>query len=168
MQSDCCLSHHNVLKIHLKAQYEPVPLPHQSTSSFLQQLNMIQYLTFLSCTLCSFANGQQHCISKGGFVLFLMEWLIVATLKLARSFKKNRLLINNMLHFFKRGLNLCRQHPLQKLMMEKKPGECFFQVFSPCACTCHRYCLIEKCNLKKGHCTYHLVMQPNFCMGCGI
>lgn len=88
MQSDCCLSHNNVLKIHLKAQYQPVPLPYQSTSSFLQQLNMIQYLTFLSCTLCSFANGQQRCISNGGFVLFLMEWLIVATLKLASSFKK--------------------------------------------------------------------------------
>lgn len=36
MQSDCCLSHHNVLKIYLKALYQRVPLPYQSTRSFLE------------------------------------------------------------------------------------------------------------------------------------
>lgn len=62
--------------------------------------------------------------------MFLMEWLIVATLKLASSSKK-KLLTNNILHFLKRGLNLSRQHPLQKLLMEKKLGKSFFKVFSP-------------------------------------
>lgn len=36
---------------------------------------------------------------KGGFVLFLMEQLIVATSKLASSFKKKKLLTNIISHF---------------------------------------------------------------------